>query len=406
MKYNDDFKNEISFPLGGIGTGSIGIDGAGRFVDWEIFNRPSKGSINPDTAFAVRAVKGDETVTYMLHGDMTKNLVGQYSKQNFGGYGFGASNKTMCGFPHFKNVEFDGEFPIAELNFSDETFPGTVKLTAFNPFIPNDEDNSSIPAAFFELELKNDCDEKIEYKISLSVHNPFGGKDDCTSHNQVETVKGRKLLKLSGGGVELDDVRYGDLTVATDCDDVKIQEYWYRGTWNDNIVTYWNEFSGDGELSERHYDTDGNNDAGAVCATVLCGAHEARTVRFVLAWNVPNNYCYWHENPDKTAKENCWKNYYATIFDSSADTAVYALENWDMLYSHTVNFKNALHSSTLPKEVIDAASSNLAVLKSPTAHSTAGKAFTNRKVHVKAPVSMFGIMPTHCAFCSRGSKGR
>jgi hypothetical protein len=37
---------EICFPLGGIGTGSVGLSGAGRFIDWEILNGPDKGSTN------------------------------------------------------------------------------------------------------------------------------------------------------------------------------------------------------------------------------------------------------------------------------------------------------------------------------------------------------------------------
>ena len=46
MIYKGDNTKEISFPLGGIGTGSIGLGGDGRLIDWEIFNCPSKGSIN------------------------------------------------------------------------------------------------------------------------------------------------------------------------------------------------------------------------------------------------------------------------------------------------------------------------------------------------------------------------
>ena len=44
--YEGESTREISFPLGGIGTGSIGLSGAGRLIDWEIQNRPAKGITN------------------------------------------------------------------------------------------------------------------------------------------------------------------------------------------------------------------------------------------------------------------------------------------------------------------------------------------------------------------------
>ena len=52
MHHSDHFlyrgakTSQISFPLGGIGSGSIGLAGNGRLIDWEIFNRPNKGSVN------------------------------------------------------------------------------------------------------------------------------------------------------------------------------------------------------------------------------------------------------------------------------------------------------------------------------------------------------------------------
>ena len=60
--------------------------------------------------------------------------------------------------PHFSAVDFQGEFPLAELSFRDDTFPGDVKMLAFNPFIPTNEDDSSIPAAFFEFSISNTTD--------------------------------------------------------------------------------------------------------------------------------------------------------------------------------------------------------------------------------------------------------
>ena len=76
MKYTGNALNEISFPLGGIGTGSIGLAGNGRFVDWEIFNRPNKGSINGYSHIAVKATGNGVHACKVLNGDLTKGFMG------------------------------------------------------------------------------------------------------------------------------------------------------------------------------------------------------------------------------------------------------------------------------------------------------------------------------------------
>lgn len=212
MKYKDEYTNNISFPLGGIGTGSVGLAGNGRLTDWEIFNRPSKGSTNGYSHFAVKAIKNNKPVTYVLQGDLHTDLIGQYEKKLYRGFGYGPGSNTMCGFPHFKNLEFNGEFPIATLDFNDEHFPANIRLTAFNPFIPGDENNSSIPAAFFEIEINNTTDETTEYQIALSVTNPY--KD---AFNKIETINGRQILMFYNAETDKENINYGDLSIASDC---------------------------------------------------------------------------------------------------------------------------------------------------------------------------------------------
>ena len=57
----------ISFPLGGVGAGSIGLGGRGQLRDWEIFNRPGKGKGLPFTFFAIWArAAGGEPVARVL----------------------------------------------------------------------------------------------------------------------------------------------------------------------------------------------------------------------------------------------------------------------------------------------------------------------------------------------------
>lgn len=361
MRYTGDFTREISFPLGGIGTGSIGLDGSGRLIDWEIFNRPSKGSINGYSHFAIKAVDADKVITCILNGDEQKDYMGQYKQSKFVGFGFGPDSKKMIGFPHFKCVDFDGEFPNAVLHFKDDKFPAEVKMTAFNPFIPGDSENSSIPAAFFEIEVCNTADEKKKYQIAFSVTNPFE-----SSHNKSGKKENVSFLTLSNGAKDKNDIGYGDLTVATDCDDVHIQENWYRGGWQDSVVTFWNDFNSSERLKERSYTSYGNHDTGTVVSEINVSPQETKKVRFVLSWNIPNNYNYWDKNIDQSLCCNQWKNYYATVFENSVNSAVYSLKKWNNLYNRTLLFKNALHNTSMPSAVIDAASANLSVLKSPT----------------------------------------
>lgn len=361
MKYIGQYTKEISFPLGGIGTGCIGLGGDGRLIDWEIFNKPSKGSINGYSHFAIRAIQGDKITAAVLNGNIQKDFMGQYTKSRFSGYGFGPDKRKMCGFPHFKNVEFVGEFPMASVDFKDDNFPANIIMTAFNPFIPLDAKNSSLPAAFFEIEVENKAAEKTTYQIALSVANPYG-----QSKNRAEVKNGFTTLTFFNNGAGKNEPEYGDLTVATDCDTAYTQTYWYRGAWQDDVVVFWNDFSTEKNIKERIYDSEGKNDTGTLFAEVTLQPNEKKKVKFILSWNVPNNYNYWDvcKNDDGTHK--IWKNYYATVFENSVKTAVYALQNWNDLYTRTLNFKKVLHETTLPKEVIDAASSNLSVLKSPT----------------------------------------
>ena len=222
MIYENEYLNEISFPLGGIGTGCIGLTGSGRLQDFEIFNRPNKGSLNGYSAFYVRAVKDGKVYTKALCGDVTKDLTGFYQKRRFGGFGYGPAGTTLAGFPHFKNVTFKGEFPIAEITFTDPDFPGKVILRAFNPFIPLDSFNSSIPCAIFDILFENDTDSDVEYTAAISFQNPFN-----VSKNTAFEKDGIRGIKMFNAGVDKDNIEYGDLSIVCTHTDAFYQKYWF-----------------------------------------------------------------------------------------------------------------------------------------------------------------------------------
>jgi uncharacterized protein (DUF608 family) len=219
----------ISFPIGGIGTGCIGLSGNGELIDWEIFNRPNKNTRNGYSHFAVKAVCKDQVFARVLHGDTNENYIGTRHPDIAGGFDFGPRVESMAGFPHFRNVQFDGSFPMANLCYRDEDFPAILRLCAFNPLIPHDAFHSSLPAAFFEWEIENVTEESVEYSISFCVQNP-----SVSSKNQVL----ENGCFLGCADKKKDEIGYCDLSVLTDARDVNVQACWYRGSWRDGVTTY------------------------------------------------------------------------------------------------------------------------------------------------------------------------
>lgn len=356
MLYTGEKLKEISFPLGGIGTGSIGIAGNGALVDFEIFNRPNKNSINGSTFFAVTAEYPDgRRIVKILQGDAMKDLSGFTRGSRGRGFGEGYAQNTMASYPHFREVIFDGRFPMAELTFRDAYFPGEVILTAWNPMIPLDSENSSLPVAFFDIRVQNG-EKGVKYSVYFSVTNPFD-----KTQNEVVADAAYPSVMLRYADMPESEAEYGDLTVAVDAKNAVVQEYWYRGGWQDPVSTFWYEMT-HGTLANRHYEEAHRADRCTVGAPLVDG----KKTRFVLAWNVPNCYNYWWRCKDENDRDVMWKNYYATKYENSMASAFYALRNGDEFYQKTVTFRDILHSSTLDPVVIDAISSTISVLKSPT----------------------------------------
>lgn len=360
MIYKGKKTKHISFPLGGIGTGCIGLSGNGELIDWEIFNRPNKGTRNGYSHFAVKTSYNGKTVAKVLHGDTNDCYMGEREDGWFCGMGFGVRQNSMAGYPHFKNVAFDGTFPVARVTFEDEDFPGAVRLCAFNPFIPNEEDDSSLPCAIFKWEIENTTDSRLEYSLAFTVQNPAP-----VSINRGFSEGKYRGVFLENGEKEKDDVEYFNLAVMTDAENACVQENWYRGGWQDGVTAYWKNFTRCEKMPSRGFDTPGRYDHATVVARVTVGSGEKKEIPFILSWHCPNNYCYWDDYRDESGKLVTWKNYYATKFENSRKAGVYAFDNLAELFEKTDLYAKAIQEMPLPDYMIDAVSANLSVLKTP-----------------------------------------
>lgn len=352
--YKGQFAENIAFPLGGIGSGNISIAGNGRLVDPEINNHPERESGCGNSGFAVKAEKDGKLLdARMLCGDNFRDLVGTIRNS------YGQGSTIHAGFKHFSDVTFNGEFPFAELKFTDTVFPADVTVEAFNPFIPSNDRDSSIPAAFFRITLQNTSDDTVTYSVIQNMSNMLEHRG---LHEYKENGK-LKTIVLNGSSDDISSLEYGNITIATDEEHTSHTDHWFRGKWFDTATMFMNELVTPGDLKNRTYDEplpETQRDTASLAATVELKPGEKHTFKFLISWYVPNANCYWIKDG------YVYKNYYSTVFKDSSDVAEYCFKNWGRLYSETKTFAKSLYSSSLPEEVLDAISGNLATLKTST----------------------------------------
>jgi uncharacterized protein (DUF608 family) len=237
--------DEIAFPLGGIGTGSISIGGWGQLRDFEIFNRPNKGLMFNYTFFTLFArERGQSGVTRVVQGPV--------GGSNFAGSGSGVTRFDGSGLPHFRSVDFVGGFPFAQLNFDDPKMPLEVSLEAYNPFIPLNPDDSGLPAAIFYFHLKNPTDNEVEATLFANLENKTGHPEvggGRIGYYETDSVRG---LSMSTRKHKPDSPRYGTLALSTPHEDLCVQTHWFRGGWFDALHRFWDQAS-EGEREWNRY---------------------------------------------------------------------------------------------------------------------------------------------------------
>ena len=379
IRYPRIFRGEqlktISFPLGGVAAGSLGLGGRGQLRDWEIFNRPNQGFSPPYAFPAIWAQSGDEkAVTRVLEA----RILPPYQGQD----GLGSNNAPGLG--RLESAEFVGEYPLAHVDFQDATLPVKVGLDAFSPFIPHDPDDSGLPVAILRYHVSNSRSVAAKVGIVFSIDNPVTVRAPRDHARPAEDQRRNEYLSgsqlagflMTNPGIAADDPMSGSFTLAAiPANDINLTHWqgWPKGRWWNSPLLFWDAFSAAGELEAE---PDPHNAVAAICQRRTIPPGQTATFTFVLAWHFPNrtpDWCGWSAPEGKG--NTVIGNYYATRFKSAWDAAQYTAENLDHLESRTRMFAKALRESTVPDVVKEAASANLSTLASTTCFRTADGEF-------------------------------
>ena len=368
--------NEVAFPLGGIGTGTISIGARGNLRDFEIWNEPRKGLTLPYTHFSLWTQTGDApSVTRVLEGRIPPPYAASHGiHPNHGG-----------GLPRFAECRFRGRYPTAELELRDPDVPLEVGLLAYTPFVPLDADESGIPCAVFQWTLTNRSDRVVRATIAGSMLNPavFSGTDPFGNlrsypHGQTrnswredDTARG---VFYHGPEVDASDLAYGNAVLATTAAATTAKPEWFRGGWYDTLREFWNDLSADGRLNELDPSQVAargmvgpevvNIVPGSVGVPIELAPGASETITFILAWYFPNRVNGWDQAAPTQAPTARVR--YSARFASAWEVTRHVAQHFDRLSGETLEFRDALFESSLPPAVVDAVSGTMAVIRSNT----------------------------------------
>lgn len=289
ITFRGEITEKLGLSLGGLGTGTLEIDRAGRFRRLAVQNNWCT-PVDPVASFLSLHVRSD------------KQAVGRLLQL-----------EGLSGLPGMSSLTYRGHFPFVSIDYEDESLPCSVSLEAFSPFVAHDADSSSLPLVFLTLRVTNCGALPLTVAAAVSWHNDIAVSPGNRMHraqgnwNKVIDAAGcRGVLMgtdsavLAGSEYLLAAVPEPGVTTAT------VADWWQdqHGRWlgpnvpaegADGAFPRWAEFLDTGTLPEPAQIADGLGEHSYHCpaAAVSCESTlapgEVRELRFVLAWTFPHH---------------------------------------------------------------------------------------------------------------------
>lgn len=332
--YSSKQKLKSGVPLGGIGAGKIEILPNGTLDSFTIQNNPD----NPLT-----------------------NLLGfQFGVQAIGLKGKGVAKLLqtvkLAGYETIEEIEYTGSFPYAKLVYHDRHLPVAITLEAVSFFIPQDENNSSLPQATLVFKFTNITREELQLNFMVMARNIVGlwavGRG-----NKVYEDKDFTRIIFQGVPSTRPGPADGDFSVSIPaCEEYRIS---YMGGYNlqggpfifdkENLVLkaweYLNQFHNLPNTFLKQKVTSESVELGAALNVHLSlRAGQVKEVPVYFTWFFPNG-------PEGHAYEN--------RFADSAEVSKFVHENRRFLIKQTLGWQEEIDKSGLPVWLKDGLINNL-----------------------------------------------
>ena len=343
----------IGMPVGGICAGTMYLGGDGRLWLWDIFNRnqlgidarviewkgrklrPNDGSTYVDPASGIRPIRQGFVLTI---DDGESPVVKPLDED------------------HWDEIEFEGTYPIGTVTYQDRALPVAVKLRAYSPFIPMDEENSGLPVTVLSFEVVNRTPKNVRISLTGWLENGV-----LFDKGLAEGLFRRKNIPFS-------DARVRGIRLGAEADEEVIRNSPGFGSLclaalegSTGPSTPWAE---DEEIARL---TAAGIIPGSPASRPMAAVMSAREIEaggawqshFLVAWHFPN--LSFSTILDKTR-------YYANRFGDASDVASFVGRNFEYLSGTTRQWHDAWYDSSLPWWFLERTFVNTSILATTTCH--------------------------------------
>lgn len=163
----------IGMPIGGLGCGTVYLGGDGKLWCWDIFNQAHEGCIPNRISDDKQVSKFGGVVRERDGANFVQPTAEQASPWTIQqGFGLRVGDRWFSLDRHgFSDIRFQGQHPIALIQYLDPSCPLEIGLEAFTPYVPLDLQRSSYPATVMRFTLTNPSQEMVKFEINGKVEN-------------------------------------------------------------------------------------------------------------------------------------------------------------------------------------------------------------------------------------------
>ncbi|MGE4159145.1 MAG: GH116 family glycosyl-hydrolase [Planctomycetota bacterium] len=318
----------MGFPLGGVGSGTVVVGGEGAIRRMELGRPASDDAV----AFASVRLGGTKPTTRKLEGMIPGGAPPSLSPKEWPGY---------------ESAVFQSHFPFSTIRLTDPDIPLNCTVTPFSPFVPLDDEASSMPVAILEYAFENRTKRPLTFEFSFHMSHPYPGEG---GDPLVKVLPGKGVLFGSAGPGTHPTAALGLVDAPH-----RILMGWgapprkaFRRLWDEVKA-------GDFAEDRPTATTTPSCEAASVCVEVLLNPRERAVVPVVICWHAPQMVC--HDSAELVAS------WHGKKWKDAAAVLHHVITRYHDLRRRTREFHDALTQTSVPDSVIDAVSGHLATLR-------------------------------------------